>query len=219
MLALHFSPSSTTRTLSANHIYTQHTAMAAKRDSKGRFIKTSAAHRRLGSFRFLDLPPELRNRCYRYALLTPDSIELAGEARMEPALLRASHQLRGEAASIYHAENTFLFIIRDMAGAEMVPFRRLQLRFSKDARGVFGFTVAPGVNWANLLAWLKAHHEHRRHAPSWYHRSADERYHDLVIVAAAFDVVRMMRNEEWIRIEALLEILRKAAAVKNPTWA
>ncbi|KAK3631765.1 hypothetical protein LTR56_016721 [Elasticomyces elasticus] len=193
--------------------------MAAKRDSKGRFIKTPAAYRRFGSFRFFDLPPELRNRCYRYALSTADTIQLVGDARMEPALLRASRQLRGEAASIYYAENTFLFIIRDMAGAEMVPFRRLQLRFSKDARGVFGFTVAPGVNWANLLAWLKAHHAHRRRAPSWYHRSEDERYHDLVIVAAAFDVVRMMRNEDWTRIEALLEILHKAVAVSNPTWA
>ncbi|KAK5740376.1 hypothetical protein LTR17_004639 [Elasticomyces elasticus] len=138
--------------------------MASKRDSKGRFIKTTAAFRRLGSFRFLDLPPELRNRCYRYALLWPDIIVLAGDARMEPGLLRASRQLREEGASIYYSENRFLFTIRDMAGAEMMPFRHLQLKFSKVARGVFRYTVAPGVNWANLLAWLKAHHAHRRRA-------------------------------------------------------
>ncbi|KAK5714330.1 hypothetical protein LTR17_017186 [Elasticomyces elasticus] len=193
--------------------------MASKRDSKGRFITATAASHLIGGFRFFDLPPELRNRCYRYALLTADTIQLVGDARMEPALLRASCQLREEGASIYYSENKFLFTIRDMAGAEMMPFRHLQLKFSKVARGVFRFTVASGVNWTNLLAWLKSHHTHRRNTPSWYHRSGDERIHELVIIAAAFDIVRMMRTENWNRIEALLEVLHRAVAVSNPRWA
>ncbi|KAK5699085.1 hypothetical protein LTR97_006734 [Elasticomyces elasticus] len=193
--------------------------MASKRDSRGRFIKTTAASHLIGGFRFFDLPPELHNRCHRYALLSTDTIQLVGDARMEPSLLRASRQLREEGTSIYYSENKFRFVIQDMAGAKMVPFRRLQLRFSKVDRGVFSYIAYGGANWANLLAWLKAHHAHRRSAPSWYHRPEDERYHDLVIVAAAFDIVRMMRTENWNRIEPLLEILHKAVAASNPTWA
>ncbi|KUI63013.1 hypothetical protein VP1G_10131 [Cytospora mali] len=59
-------------------------------------------------FRFLNLPPELRNYIYRLALVQPATTDLAAP---QPALTRVNKQVRAEALSIYYAENKFSLLL------------------------------------------------------------------------------------------------------------
>lgn len=74
-------------------------------------------------FRFMDLPPELRNRVYGYALIADREVQLClwftkeGEEKgtvgvrerigLNAALLRASQAINAEAAPILYSANTF----------------------------------------------------------------------------------------------------------------
>ena len=54
------------------------------------------------------LPPELRNRIYRYNLVSADDILICSpEGCKRPALLYVSKQIQQEAALLYYAENHF----------------------------------------------------------------------------------------------------------------
>lgn len=55
--------------------------------------------------RFLDLPAELRNKIYSYAVLINKPIHLA--AAFAPPITRVSKQLRAEALPVFFAENSF----------------------------------------------------------------------------------------------------------------
>lgn len=56
----------------------------------------------------LELPAELRNRTYRYAMTSDEAVEVEGEAIISSTkLLQVCHQIREEATSIFYAENAF----------------------------------------------------------------------------------------------------------------
>ncbi len=61
--------------------------------------------------RFLALPGEIRNRIYRFALVTvkPFAIQLQWNRPLDTALLRVNKQVFDEASGIFYTENTFRF--------------------------------------------------------------------------------------------------------------
>jgi len=168
--------------------------------------------------RFLDLSPELRNCIYRCALVSPGTILLEGEARREPALLRAARQLRDEGASIYYSENTFVVDIHNMAGVEMMPFRHLLRRYRKSVQDNFTCQLHPGVDWANLLQWLKSYHDPQSPVGRSGLTRRNEQNPDAVIMARAFDVVARMKSDRWSKVEAVLEAFHLAVAASRPVW-
>ncbi|KAK0255139.1 hypothetical protein LTR91_019939 [Friedmanniomyces endolithicus] len=185
--------------------------VAPRRCSKGRFAKATPDSFPL----FLRLPPELRNQIYRFALVSLNIIHLEGAC----PLLRKTSQLRNEAASIYYSENTFRMEIRAMAGAEMAPFRRLQLRYRKSMRSNFRYGLDDRVNWANLLEWMKAYHDPQIPVVRWYLSSERDRSSNGVIIAQAFEVVSKMKNDRWSKVEGVLEAFHLAIATIEPAWA
>jgi len=65
----------------------------------------------------LDLPPELRNTVWRFALVRKTKIDMSKESTTaEPALLVACKQIREEGLGIYYGENMFSL------GAELVDW-------------------------------------------------------------------------------------------------
>ncbi|KAK5121301.1 hypothetical protein LTR85_005467 [Meristemomyces frigidus] len=60
------------------------------------------------AFRFLDLPAEIRNRIYFYAVLGPNSVTIYNLANFdEPALTAVSHQVYNEVLPVMFAECNF----------------------------------------------------------------------------------------------------------------
>ncbi|KAI7362801.1 hypothetical protein KC336_g21649, partial [Hortaea werneckii] len=57
--------------------------------------------------RFLQLPGELRNQIYRYALVSDKAIEITPTGPGEPPLLSTCVTIRRETKGIYYPENNF----------------------------------------------------------------------------------------------------------------
>jgi len=70
---------------------------------------------RLGTFRFFDLPPELRNRVYR-ELLTWDHTSASGKTFCFPSILTTSRQAYDEAKDMLYTENVArIYIVAEIA--------------------------------------------------------------------------------------------------------
>ncbi|KAK5731999.1 hypothetical protein LTR17_010952 [Elasticomyces elasticus] len=77
----------------------------------------------------LTIPPEMRNRIYREALLEGSicvcsAFGLLRSLPDEPALLRVCHQIREEAMSIYYCENKFSVSVYDSKAGREQYFQR-----------------------------------------------------------------------------------------------
>lgn len=165
---------------------------------------------------FLDLPGELRNRIYRYALVTPERILLRGENKKQPALLRVSRQVRKEAIKIYYDENEFAYHFVDLAGAPGECCYEIVRRYRSEGRNNFVVVMRGGGTWKNLLAWVKARYEYR-HLPCCWVGSQSTPTRTRV-AHAAFDIATEMRSQPWTNIEAVLEAFHRGVAAENPAW-
>ena len=165
----------------------------------------------------LALPPELRNKIYRFILVSGNEIRLAGDARSQPAILRVNRQIRQEAISIYYSENEFRINIIDLNGNAMIPFRRLMLRYrSRNRCGNFRLLAKQSTNWSNLKIWLRAFYDNCGLACGKISgKSANGR-----TIAAAFRMVLFARERRsWKEVEHSLEAFHDAVAAQNPAWA
>lgn len=70
----------------------------------------------------LELPGELRNRIYRFALVNEGVIIVTAAGPSEPALLRCNKEIRQEAVTIYYRENKFKYQVRNFNGSASIPF-------------------------------------------------------------------------------------------------
>lgn len=109
------------------------------------------------------LPAELRNRIYRYALVTPNA---NGETIVDhtnyaqSALLRTSRQLRHEASPVFYFENVFRFACPDFDCTTLVSFSRHYRRYWSSPRaGKFKFEIGGQKRcWKNLERWCRLVH-------------------------------------------------------------
>lgn len=110
----------------------------------------------------LALPPEMRNRIYRFVVVTStenDEIEIGKDHRPRPPfLLHTCHQLRQEAIKIYHEENHFHFRVHDCDASGymrwVTVFRRDKTRVK--ARVNISISLRGRYDKANLMKWLEA---------------------------------------------------------------
>lgn len=104
----------------------------------------------------LSIPPEMRNRIYRAALLVDDEIVIPpdGPPPEEPALLRTCSQIRAEAMSIYYKENRFLVHINKTNADVYIKW----CKASEHRMGTsHDFSSDGEVSWPNLMRWLEAY--------------------------------------------------------------
>ncbi|KAK1063081.1 hypothetical protein LTR74_009772 [Friedmanniomyces endolithicus] len=84
------------------------------------------------TFRFLDLPPELRNLIYGHLLRLRDSRWRADRFVCSTAILSTCQQVHAEATGILYVENTFDIVVRSMASpAGQTPVNHTTVSFTK----------------------------------------------------------------------------------------
>ena len=160
----------------------------------------------------LGLPAEIRNKIYRYALVEQAPIDITEHSCVEAALTRTSRQLRFETQPIYSKENQFKFYVVDCK--PQVPRCWTEYWLWK-AHGKPGFTVvleiSGGLNWTNLLGWLKACHAGKMFSfdlPTKISRAS----FDTKTAARTFQILREMEGLPWARIKAVVEVVEGIVA-------
>ncbi|KAK0318001.1 hypothetical protein LTR82_010991 [Friedmanniomyces endolithicus] len=84
------------------------------------------------TFRFLDLPPEIRNLIYGHLLRLRDSRWRADRIVCSTAVLSTCKQIHAEATGILYVENIFDIVVRSMTNpAGQTPVNRTTVSFTK----------------------------------------------------------------------------------------
>lgn len=169
-----------------------------------------------GKSALLSLPPKMRNRIYRAALVSDGRdilIRPSIKPAIEPALLRTCQQIRNEATEMYYQENTFRFCIRDNNAAILTEWCSLS---AHHFHANMYFRVTGSTNWRNLVDWLHAYYHRCCHGIE----PADDGTSSEV-VAHMFSVVQNFRqggNLAWGEVAKTLEIMRKVLGAQDPAW-
>ena len=102
-----------------------------------------------------NLPPELRNRIYRYAIVEDDELILTPRGPSEPTLLRTCRSIRDEACSIYYGENKFLLRIENWNGVAFQDFLQQHTLYAPKSKlrvpYNMGFLLKGVPNWDNMV--------------------------------------------------------------------
>jgi hypothetical protein len=171
-----------------------------------------------------DLPPELRNRIYRFAVSVDDKIAITKSAGFpEPPLLFTCKTIRQEAIGIYYLANEFrLSVVSwDPAVYLLVAQKSRALRdtYKFDLRGmVFHIAETGMASWKNLKRWLRLR------------RDGTETSETRTTITASFplerrtiqgmlDMVDKMKASPWGEVEQVLELLRAGLVLANKAWA
>ncbi|KAK5704352.1 hypothetical protein LTR97_003370 [Elasticomyces elasticus] len=147
--------------------------------------------------RLLDLPPELRNAIYEYALVIHQPITISKTSQWtQPGLLRACKQIRQEAAPIYYGMNQFHIYCPSLDFTLSLAFRTHSGKWRKGLNNVEVVDIGNGrPNWSTFLVFLEAVHE-----------------------AGASQMVVKLRGSKWTDVEAALEIYKKTVVDVGPGW-
>lgn len=108
----------------------------------------------------LDLPLQLRNRVYAFALVEEGEVSVTPGV-LQPALLRTCSQSRGEALPLCYMDTRFTINIPNCDGSLDIHWaRHLRLLkhhgFSNIGAVTVGCIYSGRPNWRNLIVWLRA---------------------------------------------------------------
>lgn len=171
-------------------------------------------------FKFLDLPPELRNRIYRDATVSTEQIRVQDAGYARPPLLSTCRQVRSEAVAIYYAENVFKFYIQKYDSTTAFRFRSTlpELKQQPTQTKDNGYSNTP--HWRNLLMWLQRYHkgEVGRVSCAEVQRKASAQ-EDVVVVGGMFSIVAELSDLPWVRVKKILMAQRAVLEVLDPRWS
>ena len=174
------------------------------------------------SSRLLELPAELRNRIYCYAVVSDTSVPVGANSFSEPALLATSKQIRDEASPVFYAENSFNVDMSDYETTLYLLFRRKQIAIFK-RYGVKTKCHPTGTwrpNWQNLHTWLRLLHVGLifknvavRPSSNPAMNILDKTWNSL------FETVESLRDLPWSRVEDIVEQHHMILVAIDPSWA
>jgi hypothetical protein len=166
----------------------------------------------------LNLPGELRNRIYRFAIISPLSIELdiGRWQNHQPALLRTCKQVRIEALRLFYIENKITTNIHDWDPVVKVRCSQLLASHKIKSHHLYHYFTG-GPNWTNLLAWLKAVFEGKIGGISSC--LGKTRTVERKIVGGMFLYVSTtVKGTEWPHLLPQLELQREILGMNDPRW-
>lgn len=164
----------------------------------------------------LSLPPEMRNRIYRFALLHENDIltQTGSKPPADPAILRTCRQLRNEASGIYYQENDIVF---EVESYDIDTYVRWTERSIHRRKANVKFRMSAPPNWANLLRWLKAFYDN-----AWMLRLPPQGGRVCPEPAGfLFDIAEEMQvgmGCTWGEVKRVLEFARGALAAVDEDW-
>ena len=177
-------------------------------------------------FRLQDLPAELRNTIYRYALVETVQIDVSPSGRVrEPALLRTSKGIRRETLSIYYSENRFRYPIFAYDFTRIGKFRERMSSLAK-AYKISIHTRRSSVtledeipSWENLLRSLEADFQSYRNCGFIQPSLAGPGKKVTVLLTGAMSMlVVRMRGQPWEVVKALLEEFHCVLIAMDERW-
>lgn len=167
----------------------------------------------------LSLPPEMRNRIYRFALVEEDDIEIpsGGPFPSDPPLLRTCSQIRGEAISIFYLENTFSFTIEDFNAGKYLEWCGTS-KYRKESNHIFA--VVDSTNWTNILRWLRASYQQEGYGFAPLEQDVGEEEQQSNTAAYLFDLAHEVEANggTWEQVETALGQARKMLGVYDSEW-
>ncbi|RMY76479.1 hypothetical protein D0863_01938 [Hortaea werneckii] len=171
--------------------------------------------------RFLQLPGELRNQIYRYALVSDKAIEITPTGPGEPPLLSTCVTIRRETKGIYYPENDFRLLLTDYNGAAFSDFywqsRLWQFRRHSTAKNIT-FQLGGRPNWANLVEWIKD--GYYGCGPPLRPDLDEPKCRDDHVVGAAFRIAEELEFQVcWVTIEKALEAYHWGLKGTCSRWA
>lgn len=164
---------------------------------------------------FLSLPPEMRNKIYRFTLVETDKISIPpnGPLPAEPGLLSTCTQIRAEASGMYYKQNKFLFAINRHDACQYIKW----CRSSESRRHVNqSILVSRLTNWPNLLHWLDCYY-HDQCGNAGVNADGSPTFID----AHLFNVVKQLRQHSclsWPQVKAILVDVRNGLGTQNAKW-
>ncbi|KIW03598.1 uncharacterized protein PV09_05351 [Verruconis gallopava] len=119
---------------------------------------TSAAEEAPTKCRLLRLPAEIRNMIWRFAVVSPEQLNIVGDSPQQPALARTCRQIRNECLRFFYRENSFACTIYNY---DPVNFKRYRKVGDKYGLSTVLLTHRHDPNASreflrsNLLSWLE----------------------------------------------------------------
>ncbi|KAF2161600.1 hypothetical protein M409DRAFT_69686 [Zasmidium cellare ATCC 36951] len=176
--------------------------------------------------RLFKLPPELRNRIYRYVLATSDDknpISVTNSGYERPHLLATCKTIRSEALGIHCVENTFLIHIVAFDSTPLYQWWSMMRRLGYGLSAIT-FKVRADwstASWPNLRLWLRRVHRREVHGkparPAALLQKGDTRAIKFA-VGGLFAVAKELRGQPWAVAEAVLAQLRPSLIVLDGAW-
>lgn len=175
-------------------------------------------------FRFSDLPPELRNRIYKHALVDEEPVCITTSGYDRPPLVSTCRQIRKEAIEIYYAGNVFVLVMPSYDSTPVALFDATLPALSCYVDVVKDWRYYQVPNWPNLLRWLQLNHKQDDNWPllSKYPVKlvSRDRYakRDYLVVSGMFAMVRELSCVPWERLQAVLEAQRPILVRIDRRW-
>ena len=105
---------------------------------------------------FLDLPPELRNRIYKFVLVENDGLVAIDASWQPPALLQTCKQIRNEASPMAYFSSRFVFtIIKCDCSLRMAFQKHVDALGIVSKKSIKTRYALRGLNWDNLIVWCR----------------------------------------------------------------
>lgn len=172
--------------------------------------------------RLLQLPGELRNKIYRYALITNSRIQLALTHFDEPGILQTCRTIRQETETIFLAENTFRAGMTDYDSDFMIHLHTKSKRLLKSRGAVdLTFSTTQTPNWQKLLVWLESLHCKK----VLWGLKADgaDQYTGLLaierqLLGTLFYIAGNHRAKAWEELLRVIERVHVSLKTANPLW-
>ena len=164
-------------------------------------------------FRLLELPAELRNQIYRYAVVEQDWVHLNDHNSSEAAVLQTCRQIRSEAGPIYYGENVFAVTLTDYK----VRPQPAHWVWDVDRAKTFKLRNEGSLDWENLKEWFRLYHEGKSRCLA---RRLDNGDDKRMVLSKIWDIVKgmVLLDVDWNTTEMVLEKFKEGIEVKQGDW-
>lgn len=174
----------------------------------------------------VDLPPELRNRIYEFAVSSTARITITkSHGFPEPALLLTSKTIRKEAIGIFYTINGFSLSSISYDPSTCLHLHRKGLALWKTYRidtteKDFSIVRSGAVSWKNLKFWIRLRYDgHDKMVLSVPVGAMVERLDaESKVTGAMIVMADRMKASPWEEVETVLELLRAGLVAIDGAW-